>query len=227
MSIIIDIETVRAELTDEELAGIRATIKPRSNLVDPAKIEADIEKKYQTFLDGMALDPFYNKIVCICARLYNRQAEWHGQELVSVALPAQDETEEGMLTHFMALLRDCPAPKSYPWVGVNVSNFDLPTIALHLAKYQIETDIMLMPSRYNRHQVIDLMTIFGERWKSLNSLADYLGIDRPDDPINGSMVQECYDKDQIEKIAMHCQSDVQTTWHVYDRIYNLLTDWRQ
>jgi hypothetical protein len=70
------------------------------------------------------------------------------------------------------------------------------------------------------------MTMFGERWKSLDSLAGYLGIEQPDDPIDGSMVQDCYDKNEIEKIAMHCQSDVRVTWQIYDRIYIYLQDWR-
>lgn len=217
MALVIDIETIRRELSEEEVANIRASIKPDSRMKDPVKIEADIDKKFGIKMDKLALDPFYNQIVAISAR-------YHGAG-TAVRFDKCTDREDNLISEFVAWVAQLKDAKHeiYPFVGVNIIGFDLPTIALHIAKFGIDPlGIDLMPSKYNRKRVIDLMTLFDGNWKSTDALADYFGIDTSDNPITGADVQECWDDGSHDLIARHCKEDVDTTWEIWHRVHKLV-----
>jgi len=222
MALIIDIETVQRELSATEIEQIKAGIKPAGNIKDPVKIEADIEKKFTAKMSKLALDPLHNQIVAISGRL-------HTEPQTPIPLfNLFDEAEDILLATFIdevSLLADEVRGEIYPFVGANIIGFDLPTIALHLAKYQIDPQgLNFMPAKYNRKQVVDLM--LGE-WYSTNKLADFFGIDRSHNPITGAQVQKYWDKGDLKTIAEHCRIDVEVEYLIYDRLHKLFIQERR
>mgnify|MGYP003133070831 CR=1 FL=1 len=223
MALVVDIETVAISPTEEELVEIKAGIKPPANYKKQETIDKWMDEQAPLVLaDKIAkrsLDPFTNQIVAISAK-------YHGVSSASMPILFNECTdrEDNLLEEFVwviALKGSHYDP--YPFVGVNIFGFDLPIIALHLAKHNIDPcGINFTPSKYDKSKVIDLMTFFDGKFRSVEALARFLSIDTSHNPISGAEVQEYWDRGDLETIGKHCAVDVEIEWNIYDRLHKII-----
>jgi hypothetical protein len=163
-----DIET--GPLSAEELAPYLAEVEYTGAAKDPAKIEAALVEKRQEFIDRAALSAETGRILCIGLRERERVT-------IYIENPFNDDKgERELLQEFW--LRE----KSFPLVGHNIVNFDLPFLARRSWRLGIRPELFWLGKPWERKdKVIDTMEVWaaGEYGKrvSLNNLARFFGLE--------------------------------------------------
>lgn len=223
--VIVDIETVSLAEAGEYLDPIEplappdlSLITPAKNLVDPAKVAADIEKrrsaaieehrlrceqqvqKRAEALERCALDLDLCRIVAI-GWMFEDDREPH-------VLPAHsDEMEGDLLRAFWAALDDRVT------VGYNQVGFDLP-ILLRRSLYLGVSAPMLNLDRY-RSNHIDLqmrLSLNGTKpFRKLDWYCKRFGLDVPKDEHGGKDIGALVAADDWDGVTAHCRADVLKT----------------
>ena len=76
-------------------------------------------------------------------------------------------------------------------------------------------------------RVVDLQALLAEavngsprdiRGVSVDAACDFLGLDRPGNPIKGSEVLECYITGRWDLVVRHCLADVEDEWRVWEAL---------
>lgn len=114
----------------------------------------------------------------------------------------------------------------------NIKGFDLPFIIKRALKYQIDipNSIKFYGTKpWDLEHILDLQEVYKcgvfAAPGNLDLICNYLGITSPkSDWIDGSQVQEFYNKWELEKVKEYCRKDVEATIKVYKYFleYNLI-----
>jgi hypothetical protein len=145
--LIIDLETAPLPNVADYLDPVEAA----RNLKDPAKIQADIEKRTQDQLENCGLDWNLNRIVCLGA--------WVDTAEVPALWTCPDEVAERNALEAVAALIGGPKGGSRPDIlGFCVRKFDVPVI-LQRARYLGVKMPRISLKRYDNPHVCDLYDI--------------------------------------------------------------------
>lgn len=164
----------------------------------------EVIKHYE--LNG-ALDPVFNKIVCISVGFIN------GKTLYVKSFTGE---QKEIIEQFYNLLNSTGFIPS----GFNVINFDSPTIRLKALESGV--DLTLIGERYNdvgqkpwllEDAFVDLMPITKGTYYynlSLDAMCFLAGIETPKDDISGADVSRVYweEENGISRISEYCKKDV-------------------
>ena len=209
MITVIDIETY----ANLEMLDKLPPVKAKSNLKDPAKIEADIKAKKAEQINKMALNPLYGKIACI------GYASKDGVEVVV-------RSEKEMLTDFFNRLS-----KISKLITYNGNSFDLPFIwkrALILGVFNPCKDPVLShyTKRYNTVTHVDLMQLWAgwntQNFAKLDDLANALFGEKKV-AFDFREIPELLKSDAgIAKLEEYCLQDCKLTYKLYEKIGSVL-----
>jgi len=162
--------------------------------------------------------PEFNKIVTICVWRYD------DQDIPQRIVKNLEWTEEEQLTRFAEIV------KKNVLVWHNIIWFDIPFVAKRMLKYQIDIPDELNLANKKPWEIkhIDTFKVWqmGQFWAPWNMdlVTKYLNIPTPKDNIDGSKVQEYYDKWRLEEIIEYCLKDVHASMKIYSyfKEYKLL-----
>ena len=198
---VFDIET--APLVEAE--GYLESPKPRANLKDPVKIEADIQEKRAAALDRAALDPDLCRIVA---------AGWDGDGTAESAVCENAEREAHMLERFWTQTQGATL------VGFNCLSFDLPVLLRRSLYLGVPAPAFSL-NKYRPGPVVDLMQVLAYQGTlSYRSLAFYcqrFGIDVPDD-VRGADISALAAAGEWKKVHDHVRADVAKTTALAQRV---------
>lgn len=205
--LVFDIETIRNPAMIDMLPEPKADTRLR----DPIKIAADIAKKKESQIELMGLDPTQN-LICTIGML-------DLGETTPTILTLNPETlnEKELLEWFWE------ACQGYgQFITFNGMNFDIPTIKFHSMVHQVPMTVKFSEVRYRINNHVDVRMILGNWDKHAKGTQDYfckilLGEGKPDG-IDGSMVQELWDKGEYHQIADYCADDVEKLAELYKRM---------
>lgn len=198
--IVIDIETV----PNEDLIELLPTPSPNGVLKDPAKIEADIEKKKAEQIQKMALDGLWGKVACIGYR-----SEFANE--VHIA----DERE--MLEKFVAITCDKRV------VTYNGKGFDIPFIAKRCAILGIKPLGMFdrWINKYDNERHLDIMYAWcgNNKYEKLETLAKVI-LGEEKEEFDVGTISECLKTDTgRELLRRYCQKDCELTYKLTRRLF--------
>ena len=198
---VFDIET--APLADAEL--YLPTPRPRANLKDPAKIEADLAEKAAAALDKAALDPDLCRIVA---------AAWECDEIVDSAVSQEPGEERRLLERFWR------ASRGMTFVGFNCVSFDLPVLlrrSLYLGVHAPHVPL----NKYRPGRVVDLMQLLAYQgtltYRSLGFYCRRFGITVPDE-VTGAAVAALVAAGEWRQVHDHVRADVVKTAQLAGRV---------
>ena len=210
--IFFDIET--APLMASEMNERMPTFKPRANLKDEAKIEADIKEKREKFFDDAALSPFTGRV---CAYGY---ASGEDKKVTLVHYNGREEDEKAILTKFWNLYVNTEDT----FVGFNINNFDLPFLIRRSYVHDLTMPRDIYNPVYRRYgsRFIDMM----DYWRltnhqeriSLSNFAVHVGLTPKEE--NGAFFHEWIkgNEDDVKKAEDYLTNDVELKRSVYQRI---------
>ena len=178
---------------------LRERVKPNSRLKDPAKIEADIEKK---MADG-ALSAYTGQVLLVGIKSGRATHFLEGRE-------------QTILESFWACLR---GHFHHPWVGFNTHRFDLPFLVRRSMVYGIPIPHTYSAVRYWPSNQIDLMAYWqcGDRHEmiGMDRLARFLGLEgkKGDGALFHKLIRE-----NKAKALEYVQGDLDCTERIWRRI---------
>ena len=198
---VFDIET--APLADAE--AYLPTPKPRANLRDPAKIEADLADKAAAALDKAALDPDLCRIVA---------AGWECDGIVESAVCRESGEERRLLERFWKVSRGTTL------VGFNCLSFDLPVLlrrSLYLGVHAPHVPL----NKYRPGRVVDLMQLLAYQgtlgYRSLGFYCRRFSISVPDE-VTGAEVAALVAAGAWRQVHDHVRADVAKTAQLAGRV---------
>ena len=198
---VFDIET--APLADAET--YLPTPKPRANLKDPAKIEADLADKAAAALDKAALDPDLCRIVA---------AGWECDGMVERAVCQESGEERRLLERFWRVSLGTTL------VGFNCLSFDLPVLlrrSLYLSVHAPHVPL----NKYRPGRVVDLMQLLAYQgtltYRSLGFYCRRFGISVPDE-VTGADVAALVAAGEWRQVRDHVRADVAKTAQLARRV---------
>lgn len=229
---VIDIETVTLGDAEQYLDPLEPIAPPdlslitaAKNLVDPAKVAADIEKRQQAaveahreqcqqqeqkrreLLDRCALDPDLCRIVALGVM----REDW---DKPMVMVPRTAEEEAAVLIQFWRELDNRVT------IGYNHVGFDLP-ILLRRSLYLGVQAPMLNLDKY-RSPHIDLqqrLSLNGTKpYRALNWYCKRFGLDVPCDEHSGKDIGQLVTEGKWTDVAAHCRADVLKTRALAERM---------
>jgi DNA polymerase elongation subunit (family B) len=207
--LILDLETAPLPNVADYLDPVEAA----RNLKDPAKIQADIEKRTQDQLENCGLDWNLNRIVCLGA--------WPvEQEVPAVWICEDEQAERAALEKLVAHLAT-PRPDI---LGFCVRKFDVPVI-LQRARYLGVKMPRISLKRYDNPHVCDLYDIltFDEQpatsvmRRSLESFCRRFGIEVVDEH-SGKDVAALVAAGDYQAVSHHCRADLHRTRLLAERL---------
>ena len=200
----IDLETI----PNMDLVSLLPEPKPKGNLKDPKKIDADISEKKEKQIDDMGLNPMFNR-VCV-AGLYSNIASNY-----SIILEIETDDAESIL-----LMELYDVLQSYDYiVTFNGRNFDMKVLNLHNMRLGIKPGITLDMGRYNTASSnhIDLrQVVFGSEMFAKGDLDTaakvFLSGDSKSEGIDGKLVRDWWLMGDKQSIAEYCIQDCKLTY---------------
>jgi hypothetical protein len=196
LAYVFDVETTA--LPDHELEFNEPKI--RSDIKDPAKIEARIQEAKNKQIERAALDPLTGKIVAL-----------------GILGPTRDDVsllfgpEPEMITRFFDYFY---LDASVPWIGFNIEQFDLPFILRRAWHHGITPPGLFYNGRYMPGNFVDLFKLWRlYNWKdeniSLNRLGKFLGLGGKENS-GAAFAQLLYASEA--KAREYLQHDLELTW---------------
>lgn len=179
-------------------------VQPAKNLVDPAKIQADIEKRTAERDEKLALDWNVGRIVAL--------AFWTEQTGTLVHLAQDEDGERTALTRFWSACRNRTI------VGFHVKGFDL-KFMIQRSRYLGIAYPTLDLGKYTRTGIIDLFSELtfndgtydqGAMRRTLKAFAKRFGLPVTD-TINGADIPALVHFGEWEQVAAHVTADVDLT----------------
>ena len=198
---VFDIET--APLADAE--AYLPSPKPRANLKDPAKIEADLREKTAASLERAALDPDLCRIVA---------AGWDcdGQEESAVCADAGQE--------MVLLARFWQRSRGSTLVGFNCLSFDLPVLLRRSLYLGVQAPSFSL-NKYRPGSIVDLMQQLAYQgtlpYRSLAFYCTRFAIDVPDG-VTGADVGGLVAAGAWSQVHDHVRADVAKTTALARRV---------
>jgi DNA polymerase elongation subunit (family B) len=207
--LILDVETAPLPNVADYLDPVEAA----RNLKDPAKIQADIEKRTQDQIENCGLDWNLNRIVCLGA--------WQVEEETPELWTCEDEKAERIALKNVADLLATPRPDI---LGFCVRKFDVPVI-LQRARYLGVKMPRISLKRYDNPHVCDLYDIltFDEQpatsvmRRSLESFCRRFGIEVADEH-SGKDVAALVAAGDYQAVSHHCRADLHRTRLLAERL---------
>lgn len=198
--IVVDIETWPLENAAEYLEPVQ----PAKNLVDPAKIKADIEAKTAARDEKLALDWNVGRVAAL--------GWWTEEDGLTASVCQDEQIERDVLKEFWR------ASKHRSIVGFNIKGFDLPYL-IQRSRYLGVQYPWLDLGKYSRKGVIDLfleLTFYngaydqGAMRRTLHAFCRRFGID-VNDALTGKEVPALAAAGEWEQVQAHLLSDVNLT----------------
>ena len=179
--------------------------KPRANLKDPAKIEADLAEKTAALLEKAALDPDLCRIVA---------AGWDCDGQAESAVCEDAAHERDLLDRFWK------QSVGATLVGFNCLSFDLPVL-LRRSLYLGVRAPMFSLNKYRPGSIVDLMQRLAYQgtltYRSLEFYCRRLAIDVPDD-VTGADIGALVAAGEWSRVHDHVRADVAKTTALARRI---------
>jgi len=225
MKVFIDIETV-ADTDSPVIQGLLDSVEPDERLVDPAKIQASIDKKRSKILDEAALSPLTGKIICysLIARDYDGEAKTESTEVINMGA-INNEID---LLNKLKLVISTISGRTFlnqidTIVSFNGKSFDIPFLITRCAIHGIES--MFKPSnRYELNHHFDIrsaLTNFDQFGKgTLTDWCRAFGIKLETAHIVGSDISKLWKSGKYQDIKDKCLEDVNLMYKLYYRIAN-------
>ena len=167
----------------------------------------------------------YGKIVCISCGYFVKE----NNETILRTKSFYNTDEKILLQEFSELLKHkiFNSANSY-LAGHNVKEFDIPYIARRMIIHQLELPNQLKiagkkPWEINFLDTLDLWK-FGDykHYTSLDLLAHIFNVTSSKDDIDGGMVHDVYyNENNLERIKIYCEKDVDTTSKVLLRLLEI------
>lgn len=203
MRIFFDIETVRGRnapsLDEIPLGALKKESSIKAFLDDPKTLENAWNKQ--------ALNSMKGRIISVAWAI----------EDDPVKCVASDDTSE-IFDCVLEDLKRTDRPLIYTWVGHNSDEFDLPFMFHQSLKINHEIKMYLPASKDYKEDTMKMWAQYRyKQFYSMKSIAEFLGIDNPDDT-DGSMVGEFYKRGDLESIIEHNKNDVEVLRKIYKRI---------
>ena len=196
---VFDIET--ASLEDAEV--YIEPPKPRGNIKDPAKIEADLAEKTAALLDRAALDPDLCRIVA---------AGWDCDGTAESAVCADAPEERRVLERFWRQSQGATL------VGFNCLSFDLPVLLRRSLYLDVRAPYFSL-NKYRPGSIVDLMLAYQGMltYRSLGFYCTRFGITVPDD-VTAAEVGALVEAGEWTKVHDHVRADVAKTTALARRV---------
>lgn len=210
----LDIETVAAYSDYGQLPDRMKFFWDKKSLHLQKNEESTPEKLYERA--GIYAE--FGKIICISVAYVNenkvRVKSFYGDD------------EKLLLEDFAALLNTHFQTSHHRLCAHNGKEFDFPYLCRKMLIHKIKLPFILDVTGKKPWETtfIDTMEMwrFGDykNYTSLDLLATLFGIDSPKDDIDGSMVNNCYWKENaLERIKTYCEKDVLTVVQLYVSYY--------
>jgi 3'-5' exonuclease len=198
----LDIETLPAgEESHEALKMLHAKKKAKKK-----KEGCEEQDGFEQYLLGTSFDGSFGRILCIGYAIDDNPAE----------CLCDDKDEAKILREFWEIAEDANL-----FIGHNIIDFDMRFIYQRSIINNVLPPLDLTFARYRNSPMYDTMKEW-VKWSmgsvGLEHLALALGIPTPKDGIDGSQVNDFYNKGKIDEICEYCKRDVEATRAVYKRM---------
>lgn len=223
--VLIDIETVSEENSFEQLDPDYKNFWERKARF--FRLEETIEESY---VNRAALYAEFGKIVCISVAYFMpEKSGGFGLRMKSFC----GDSEQAVLSSFVELVNKYYRHHKYVFAGHNIKEFDLPYLCrrMMINNINLPHKFSILANKPRNFSMLDTFQIwkFGEmkNFSSLKLLTKAMGITYPNDPIDGSDLNDLYWKDRdFKKICQHCQNDVVSTAQLllHFKGFDLLTE---
>jgi len=219
-----DIETTSEyhNLTDFEKldkVGYKLFVKKHQRKIISDKLWIkDVETEY---IEKAPLIAEYGKIVCISFGYFYKD---------EFVLKSYTGDEKELLESSKNVFNSC-MNNSYRLCGYNIKNFDIPFINKHMLKYNINTprniSFIKMEGGAKKAWDYDCIDLF-EIWQATNfsnnasfdEVCYLLNVKSPKQELSGDKVYDTFwNKNDINKIARYCESDVNSTMLCAEKIF--------
>lgn len=208
--ILIDIETVSEVNSFDQLdADYKSFWERKARFF---RLEETIEESY---VNRAALYAEFGKIVCISVAYFMpEKSGGFGLRMKSFC----GDNEQAILNSFVELVNTYYKHHKYVFAGHNIKEFDIPFLCrrMMINGINLPHKFAILANKPRNFSMLDTFQIwkFGEmrNFSSLKLLTKAMGISYPNDPIDGSDLNDLYWKDKnFEKICQHCQNDLIST----------------
>jgi len=197
VNIVMDIETVRLPVTDEERLRFEKEYAPPKNYKDPEKIAAHKEEAATKLDESTAFKLHRNKLISIALGVIG------DSDVKGIECFYGDDTEK-VLKGALDYLAESG---DFRFVGWNCNKFDLPILAKEMGRFGF-----CLPRRQGKWDTVDLC-VYPFAYTGLKDAARAFGLSVP--PIDGSDVAELYSKQDWTTIAEYNKSDVRLTGRLF------------
>lgn len=170
------------------------------------------------------LQPEFGKVICVSFGIFNDKKEIKLKSFYN-------DNEKDLLMSVNDMLNDVGV-KGYKLCGHNISNFDIPFLALRMIINGIKPSPILpkndtKPWERNLIDTKDFWSYgrFGAI-SSLDLMCNTLGIESPKtDEISGNKIHNIYWNDKnIQDIAAYCEFDVRSTMMIVDKLNSIFNN---
>ena len=179
--------------------------KPRANLKDPTKIEADIQEKTASLLDRAALDPDLCRIVA---------AGWDCDGTAESAVCTDAEEERRLLERFWRQSQGATL------VGFNCLSFDLPVLLRRSLYLGVRAPYFSL-NKYRPGSIVDLMQVLAYQgtltYRSLGFYCTRFGVEVRD-AVAGADIGALVAAGEWSQVHDHVRADVAKTTALARRI---------
>ncbi len=179
--------------------------KPRANLKDPVKIEADMREKTAALLDRAALDPDLCRIVA---------AGWDCDGTAESAVCADAAQERLLLERFWKQSQGATL------VGFNCLSFDLPVLLRRSLYLGLQAPHFSL-NKYRSGNIVDLMQVLAYQgtltYRSLGFYCKRFEIRVPDE-VTGTEIAALVEAGEWTKVHDHVRTDVAKTAELARRV---------
>ncbi len=204
IDVVIDIETVAIPPTEAEIEEARASWKPKGNVKDPEKIEAQRQAYFadleQSLIDERGLSLGGKRMICCALGTISTTSN----TVVDIESRASDDLS--YITKWMCAYLD-ELNGAYNLIGWNHVSFDLPEIAKSF--YRTKVKPQRKPTKWG---VFDLCKHPFYRL-SLKQTAKDFGLEVMD--VRGSDVAKMYQDGEWARIKEYNEYDVKITGELY------------
>jgi len=211
MHVYLDIETLPADWSPEQIAAAASTSVP-GNYTKPDSIAKWIEEHAGELHRRTALDSLQARILCIGVAIEDGPVE---------TVYNEHGTDAGLHAMFDALLPLLAGDVVY--VGHNIAGFDLPMLLR--AAWRLEHPLArLLPRTPRSRVVVDTQELWrateptGSRAR-LADIAAFLGLEGKGEGLSGDKVYDAWLAGEHDRIRAYCAQDVELVRTIHGRIW--------
>lgn len=189
------------------------SVQAPANYKDPEKIKAYKESKLEEVYRVQALDSMQGRLLCTAWALDNNPVQ-----ALTVGL-GDIQAEQELLQELEAKLLEMPHDLNImQWVGHNIKTFDLIWLWRKALKYRLWDLARYIPRQRYDKRVVDTLELWAADYRdkvSLQSIADFLGLDGKADGMDGSQVVDLWQENRLQEIQDYCCQDVELVRQVH------------